>query len=612
VTLRAKLSVFLSVLLALSIGLTGGILIVQSARAGRRNVTTQQQLFAENRAFALRDNLQILEAELGRLALLPEVDMSDQNPEPEERLLEQAHAHSILYNTAVLLLDEQGDCVGAVPAHGQYEHRRFGTEPWFSVAKARGGVPSFAVSDLVGGGRAVTVVQPIVRKKQFTGALVGVIALDDANVITSAIVAGLPPETEPMLIDAEGTVLFPTDWPREHPPAGWQKAIVAARLGPAGTLNAEEGGEASLFSYAPVDTLSGYRVLFRRPWAPLMGDVRHQVVTLVLVLVLGILVACGAALLLSARITRPLTMLRERAARIARGQEGKSSLVPRPASSDELGALANEFLQMEEAIAQRDKELRDAALSLEARVRERTRELEAAQQALLDAERFAAMGKTSAAIAHELRNALNGLGMAVELILEDPGNKARLERLRTQVLSEIGRLRDVVDSLLSFSRSPRIEASSEDLGEVVRRAVAMVGDLAAERGADVVVEVPERLMVRCDGHKIQGVVMNLVKNAAEAARSVRVRAFADGDRARVEVADDGPGFSADAQRHVFEPFFTTKRTGTGLGLPTCLRYVEAHGGSMAVRKAPDLGGALVELTLPIGGPPLPRSASISA
>ena len=100
-------------------------------------------------------------------------------------------------------------------------------------------------------------------------------------------------------------------------------------------------------------------------------------------------------------------------------------------------------------------------------MRDRTRELLATQAALVDAERFAAMGKTSAAIAHELKNSLNGLGMAVELIAHDPTNEARVARLRPQVVGEIARLRDVVDSLLSFSRSPRIDRAPADLTGVV-------------------------------------------------------------------------------------------------------------------------------------------------
>src|SRR5206468_7196657 len=184
--------------------------------------------------------------------------------------------------------------------------------------------------------------------------------------------------------------------------------------------------------------------------------------------------------------------------------------------TEEIAALRGAFADMEKSIRQRDQELRDAAGLLEQRVRDRTAELLATQAALVDAERFAAMGKTSAAIAHELKNALNGLGMAVDLIVEEPTNQSRLQRLRPQVAHEIARLRDVVDSLLSFSRSPRIERAPTDLALVVRRAGDLMIDLIAERGAEMVVEAPPSLPAVCDAHKIQGVIVNLVKNAVEA------------------------------------------------------------------------------------------------
>src|SRR5204863_8675784 len=151
-----------------------------------------------------------------------------------------------------------------------------------------------------------------------------------------------------------------------------------------------------------------------------------------------------------------------------------ASQMPRARGTEEVSALVAAFEHMEASIQMRDQELREAAGLLEQRVVERTRELTAAQQALVEAERFAAMGKTSAAIAHELKNTLNGLGMAVELIAHDPANQARLARLRPQVASEIARLRDVVDSLLSFSRSPRIDRAPTDLSGVVERAIAVV------------------------------------------------------------------------------------------------------------------------------------------
>jgi signal transduction histidine kinase len=208
------------------------------------------------------------------------------------------------------------------------------------------------------------------------------------------------------------------------------------------------------------------------------------------------------------------------------------------------------------------------------------------------------MGKTSAAIAHELKNSLNGLGMAVELIAHDPANQARVARLRPQVASEIARLRDVVDSLLSFSRSPRIERAAADLSEVVTRALGLLADLATERGVDVTVRAPPSLRTRCDAHKVQGVVVNLVKNAIEAGRSVEVTLRVAAGEAIVEVADDGPGLSPEARDHLFEPFFTTKPNGTGLGLPTSRRFIEAHGGRIEADTSA-LGGALFRLRLPL-------------
>jgi signal transduction histidine kinase len=272
--------------------------------------------------------------------------------------------------------------------------------------------------------------------------------------------------------------------------------------------------------------------------------------------------------------------------------------VPGAARTEEVGALVDAFTQMEASIRQRDQELREAAAHLEQRVESRTRELVVTQQALVEAERFAAMGKTSAAIAHELKNALNGLGMAVELILQDPANQARVGRLRAQVIDEVARLRDVVDSLLSFSRSPRIDRARADLTPLLFRVREQLADLISERGADVRIEAPDSLPFVCDSHKIQGVLVNLVKNAVDAGHTVRVRAAADDGALTLEVADDGPGLSAEARAHLFEPFFTTKPNGTGLGLPTSRRYVEAHGGSIDFDQANDLGGARVRVRLP--------------
>jgi len=597
VNLRTKLSLVLSILLALSIGATGAILIYESAVHNRTELLAKHQLLAENRAFALRDNFGILENELERLSRLPQIDLSDNNPLPEAQLLDSAHKNSVLYPTAVLAVSPTGECAWSVPETSGYRNQNLFDRPWFQAARADLRGPQIYATDEPGVGRTIKIVQPVVRRARFAGALVGVIALGQDNLITPSLRVGLPPLTDGVLVDNEGRIIYPQAY-RADPSSGWAQAITSAAEGAAGTLRASAHGEDSLFAFAPVGAGTNYALVFRWPWWSLNSDLRKQVWALGLVLTFGIILAAAAGLVLSAALTRPLEALAQTARRIGQGDYPQKSNRPRADRSDEIGALVRAFDRMGDSLRQRDNELLEAAAKLEQRVEERTRELRAAQAALVDAERFAAMGKTAAAIAHELKNSMGGLGMAVELILQDPMNRTRVERLRTQVLAEVARLRDVTDALLSFSRAPRLERSQQDLAAIVRSAVGMLGDVITDRGAEVTVDASVPLPVECDGHKMQSVVMNLVKNAVEAGHKVTVRAAAQDGAALIEIADDGPGLSEPAQAHLFEPFFTTKPNGTGLGLPTSHRFVEAHGGSIEVGRASDLGGALFRVRLP--------------
>jgi len=402
-----------------------------------------------------------------------------------------------------------------------------------------------------------------------------------------------------MLIDESGRIIYPPGRVLASSGSDWERAVRAATSGVPGTLSGEANREEALFAYSPVRAATRFSVVFAWPWSALNANLRQQVWTLAGILLFGFVVAVIAGLTLAAYLTRPLHALGESAIRIARGERLPSVRPPFPGRTEEVRALVAAFEHMETAIRQRDDELREAAAMLEHRVRDRTQKLVATQEALVDAERFAAMGKTSAAIAHEIKNTLNGLGMAVELIVEDPANGTRVARLRPQVAGEIARLRDVVDSLLSFSRSPRIELGSADLVPVIEQARALLGDLAADRGTTVTIDGPASLPLYCDSHKMKGVLVNLIKNAVEAGSQVRVSATVDDAQVVVEVADDGPGLTDDVRKHLFEPFFTTKPNGTGLGLPTSQRYVEAHGGALEVGGGPSaLGGALFRVRLP--------------
>jgi signal transduction histidine kinase len=581
----------------LSIGLGGGTAIYQSARNMRRELTTEYQLFAENRAFALRDNFEILEAELARLAAEPQGGAGAEAEGAPEDPLAGAQT-SVLYNTAVMQLAADGTCVRSVPESAGYRGQRFGDRAWFRAARDLAARPVYRTADEPGLGRTLKIVQPLRRGGRFAGALVGVISFAGDNVIAPSLRENLPPETDAVLVDESGEVIYPTDRARAAEGSDWSRAIELAASGASGTMTGQAQGQEALFAYSPVKAGTKFAVVFSWPWRGLTANLKQQAFVLGGFLLFGLVLAGLASIALSAYLARPLQVLGEGATRIARGERVPASQLPRASGTEEVAALVAAFEHMETSIQKRDQELRDAAGLLEQRVADRTRELTAAQQALVEAERFAAMGKTSAAIAHELKNTLNGLGMAVELIVQEPTNTARVARLHPQVAREIARLRDVVDSLLSFSRVPRIERARADLADVVRAAGDLLADLVAERGGAVSIDAPASLTAVCDAHKIQGVIVNLVKNAVEAGKTVRVRAQAAGSDAVIEVEDDGPGLSAAAREHLFEPFFTTKPNGTGLGLPTSRRYVEAHGGTIEGGTSMALGGARFRVVLP--------------
>jgi hypothetical protein len=312
-------------LLVVSIGLAGGTTIYQSARTMRRELTTEYQLFAENRAFALRDNFEILEDELKRLALLPEMNPTDPDLLQEEQILAGAHAHSVLYNTAVLLLDREGHCVRSVPDRSAFRGQSFGDRAWFAAVQGGAAGPLFRITDEPALGQTLKIVQPVIRGGAFAGALVGIIALGENNLISPTFHENLPRDTDAVLVDEEGQqgeegqVIYPPGRPLPAMGSSWSEAITASSRGGSGTLVGEVRGQKTLFAYSPVGGGTKYAVVFSWPWRTLTANIEQQGVTLGGILVFGIIVATMAGVLLSAYLTRPLQALADGAIRIARG-----------------------------------------------------------------------------------------------------------------------------------------------------------------------------------------------------------------------------------------------------------------------------------------------------
>jgi nitrogen fixation/metabolism regulation signal transduction histidine kinase len=166
------------------------------------------------------------------------------------------------------------------------------------------------------------------------------------------------------------------------------------------------------------------------------------------------------------------------------------------------------------------------------------------------------------------------------------------------------RISNIVSEFTRFARLPAPEPKPIDLAEVARSVV----NLHATSGAPLVLAGEPELELVADRDQMVQVLTNLVQNALDAVRGVpeprvTVELARHGDRARLTVRDNGPGFPPELRSRLFEPYLTTKPEGTGLGLAIVERIVVEHGGDLAAEHPPE-GGAVLVVELPLAGPAL--------
>jgi nitrogen fixation/metabolism regulation signal transduction histidine kinase len=254
-----------------------------------------------------------------------------------------------------------------------------------------------------------------------------------------------------------------------------------------------------------------------------------------------------------------------------------------------------------------------------------TRELRDARTRLARAERIAAWRDIARRIAHEIKNPLTPIKMAMETLRKTHARKHPdfdeiFEESTKTVLEETARLERIVTEFSRFARMPRPKAESMDVVEVAERVVSM-HDLPAAAATlpeaakgvrvELATEIGRMPSVRADREQLVQVLVNVVQNACDAAREkqgdtggrvvVKV-GRAENDGVRIVVSDNGPGIPDDARAAVLEPYYTTKSHGTGLGLAIVDRIVSDHGGSVTLGDSSELGGAEITIVLRREGP----------
>jgi two-component system sensor histidine kinase PilS (NtrC family) len=236
--------------------------------------------------------------------------------------------------------------------------------------------------------------------------------------------------------------------------------------------------------------------------------------------------------------------------------------------------------------------------------------LRAMEERVQRSERLADIGRVAAGLAHELRNPVAAMSGSIELLrggLELAPEDARLMDIVTR---EAMRLNDLVTRFLEYARPTVPRRTATDLSSLASDTL----EVFANDPAAASIRIERDLAAagcKCDPDLMRQVLWNLLANAAHAARwnhaasggkgcvTVRTRVDADG-WARLEVDDDGAGIPPQDLPRLFTPFFTTKERGSGLGLATVQRLVDAHRGTVVAGNAAD-GGARFVVRLPPEG-----------
>ncbi|MCZ4491781.1 MAG: sensor histidine kinase [Conexibacter sp.] len=209
-------------------------------------------------------------------------------------------------------------------------------------------------------------------------------------------------------------------------------------------------------------------------------------------------------------------------------------------------------------------------------------------------------------VGHELKSPLS-IVLALCTRLETAGrldgeDAEDVARIRANAYSMLRRVQDLMLMARLESPEQQLEAAVIDVGAIVRACVDGFASVAAQRGMDLQVEVPDALPAMADEEKVVSLVSNLVANAIRHARTrvtVRCSVTAAAGRMTLEVADDGPGVAPDQRETIFERYRRgTRSSGTGLGLAIVSEIAVLHGGSVAVGDAPE-GGALFTVELPL-------------
>jgi signal transduction histidine kinase len=297
-----------------------------------------------------------------------------------------------------------------------------------------------------------------------------------------------------------------------------------------------------------------------------------------LLLLLGltaVLVGSGLVYVISYTFTRPLASLVEGVRALEHG-DFYHPLDPR--GSDEVAELTSAFDRMRASLLK-------------------------TQQALLESEQLATIGRMASSISHDLRHSLAAVVANSEFLCDGRLTSAQREELYQEVRTGVNQMTDLIDSLLEFARTREsLNPTYASVVETVQRAMQAVRLHPRHQGTLIEVQSNGKSSAWFDPRKLERALYNLLLNACEAAPTSEGRVLVTVDRAgpavTISVSDNGPGIAEPIRGKLFHPFVSFgKENGTGLGLTVVQKIVQDHGGQVVLERTSD-ARTIFRITLP--------------
>ncbi|HEX2768578.1 MAG TPA: ATP-binding protein, partial [Geobacteraceae bacterium] len=288
---------------------------------------------------------------------------------------------------------------------------------------------------------------------------------------------------------------------------------------------------------------------------------------------------------LARRYTDPINRLAQGVKKVSAGDLSVTFPVE---GTDEIGELAANFNEMVEQLRERE--------SLEKRLNE--------------AEHLSKVGQLASGIAHEIRNPLNYISLAVDHLKSEflplcADRRDELETLTGKIKEEVRRANYMVLNFMNYGRPLKLRISKFSYPELISKVLPLLQGKLAEQRIEVVTNLASDLpLMEADQELMRNCLVNLITNGAQAMpEGGEITLGASFDREaglfRLTFSDKGDGILPDDVGKIFQPYFTTKEAGIGLGLAITERIIKEHGGAITVESVHGKGTTFT-VTLPTG------------